>query len=224
MGEVIGDLLPLALGVAISPIPIIAVILMLLAPRAAGASAGFLVGWLAGIVVTIVVFVLVAGFAGDDTDDGPSVVASWIKVALGVLFILLAIGQWRRRPEPGVPAELPGWMKAVDTFTPGKAAGLGFVLSAVNPKNLAMAVTAGVVIGTAGLSGGQEVVAVIVYVVIAASTVAVPVIAYAVAADRMRGPLDGLKSWLVVNNATVMAVLLVVIGFVVVGKGVGGLF
>lgn len=44
MGSVLGEMLPLAVGVAISPIPIIAVILMLLSKRAGGASAGFGVG------------------------------------------------------------------------------------------------------------------------------------------------------------------------------------
>jgi threonine/homoserine/homoserine lactone efflux protein len=223
MGEVIGDLLPLALGVAISPIPIIAVILMLLAPRAASTSTGFLVGWLAGIVVAIVVFLLLAGLMSEDAQDEPTAAASWVKVILGALFLLLAVGQWRRRPKPGEHPELPGWMKAIDTFTPVRAAGLGFLLAAINPKNLAMAIAAGVAIGAGGLSGGQESVAVIVYVVIAASTVAVPVIAYAAATDRMRSPLDELKSWLEANNATVMAVLLLVIGFIVFGRGLGGL-
>jgi hypothetical protein len=223
MGGILGELLPLALGVAISPVPIIAVILMLLAPRARSTSLGFLIGWLAGIVVSVVVFLLLAGLLGDGTQDGPSTAVSWIKLVLGVLFLVLAVGQWRGRPKPGVDPELPGWMKAIDSFTPGRAAGLGFLLSGINPKNLAMAIAAGVAIGGAGLPGGQQVVAVIVYVVIAASTVAVPVIAYAVAADRIRGQLDELKSWLEANSATVMAVLLLVIGFVVFGNGLGGL-
>ncbi|MGH3502089.1 MAG: hypothetical protein ACRDQA_14575 [Nocardioidaceae bacterium] len=45
MGAVIGDVLPLAIGVAISPIPIIAVILMLLSRQASRTSTGFLLGW-----------------------------------------------------------------------------------------------------------------------------------------------------------------------------------
>jgi threonine/homoserine/homoserine lactone efflux protein len=223
MGGILGELLPLALGVAISPVPIIAVILMLLAPRAGSTSLGFLIGWLAGIVVTVVVFLLLAGLLSDGTEDGPSTAVSWIKLVLGLLFLVLAVGQWRGRPKPGMDPELPGWMKAIDSFTPGKAVGLGFLLSGVNPKNLAMAIAAGAAIGGAGLSGGQQVAAVIVYVVIAASTVAVPVVAYAVAADRVRGRLDELKSWLEANSATVMAVLLLVIGFVVFGNGLGGL-
>ena len=38
MNLVIGEILPLAVGIAISPIPIIAAILMLLSPRAKGTS------------------------------------------------------------------------------------------------------------------------------------------------------------------------------------------
>lgn len=223
MGEVIGDILPLALGVAISPIPIIAVILMLFAPRAGSTGMGFMIGWVAGIVVAVVVVLLLAGLLGDGSDDEPSTPVSWIRLVLGVLLIVLAAMQWRSRPRPGAEPELPGWMRAIDGFTPAKATGLGFLLSAINPKNLAMAIAAGVAIGGVGLSGGQQTVAVIVYVVIAASTVAIPVVGYAVAADRMRGPLDGLKSWLEANNSAVMAVLLLVIGVAVFGKGLGGL-
>ena len=58
--SVIGDILPLALGIAISPIPIIAAILMLLSPKAKGTSVGFLLGWVLGIVVAVVLFTLLA--------------------------------------------------------------------------------------------------------------------------------------------------------------------
>jgi len=100
---------------------------------------------------------------------------------------------------------------------------LGFLLAAVNPKNLLLGIAAGVAIGGAGISVGQEAVAIAIFTVIAASTVAVPVVAYLFAADKMRGPLDRLKAWLQQNNATVMAVLILVIGVVLIGKGIGGL-
>lgn len=223
MGEVIGELLPLAVGVAISPVPIIAVIIMLFAPRAGGTSAGFLVGWVLGIVGAVVGFMLVAGLTDIGDSDEPSALASWIKLLLGVLFVVLAVGQWRKRPHDDVAAELPGWMKAIDKVTPAKAVGLGLLLSAANPKNLAMAIAAGVIIADGGLTGGEQAAGVMVFTLVAASTVTVPVIAYALAETRMRGPLGDLKSWLEVNNATVMSVLLVVLGVVVLGKGLGGL-
>ena len=217
MGAVIGEILPLAIGIAISPIPIIAAILMLFSPRARSTSTGFLIGWIVGIIVVTGIFTALAGVL--DTDESSSTGTSWVKVGLGVLLLMVGLRQWRGR---GGTHETPKWMAAIDNFNFVKALGLGFLLSAVNPKNLIMGVGAGVSIGSAGLSVGNEVIAILVFTVIAASTVAVPVIAYLVAADKMRGPLDRLKAWLQANNATVMAVLILVIGVVLIGKGVGG--
>ena len=218
MNGVIGDILPLALCVAISPIPIIAAILMLFSPRAAGTGSGFLVGWVLGIIAVTSVFTAVS----DSLTAGgePSATSSWIKIVLGVLLLLLGARNWRGR---NAERATPKWMSTIDSFTPVKAFGLGFLLSAINPKNLLMGIAAGVAIGGAGISLGQEVVAIAVFTVIAASTVAVPVIAYLFAADRMRAPLDRLRVWLQDNNAVVMAVLLAVIGVVLIGKGIGGL-
>lgn len=223
MGQVIGDLLPLAVGVAISPIPIIAVILMLLAPKAGGTSAGFLLGWVVGIVVTTTVFLLLAGTLDLGSSGEPSAAASWVKIVLGALLLLLAARQWQGRPSPGAEPALPKWMTAIDGFTTGKAAGLGLALSAVNPKNLLMCVAAGSTIAGGSLSAGGDVVAVAVFTLLAASTVLVPVVGYAVGRKRMAGPLESLRGWLTTHNVAVMATLLLVIGVVLVGKGLGGL-
>ncbi|HKH09392.1 MAG TPA: GAP family protein, partial [Agromyces sp.] len=141
------------------------------------------------------------------------------KILLGLGLLFLAVRQWRSRPKPGETAALPKWMAAIDTMTTGRGLVLGFLLSAVNPKNLLMGVAAGVIIGTAGLTAGEVTLAIVVFTLIAACSVAIPVIAYLVASRRMAGPLEALRAWLVQNNATVMAVLLLVIGVVVIGKG-----
>jgi hypothetical protein len=223
MGPVLGDLLPLAVGVAVSPIPIIAVILMLLAPKAGGTSAGFLAGWVVGIAGATTLFLLLAGTLDTGSSGEPSTAVSWVKLGLGGLLLLLAVKQWQGRPGQGAEPELPKWMAAIDTFTAAKAAGLGLVLSAVNPKNLLMCVAAGTTIAGGSLSGGQDVWSVAVFTLVAACTVAVPVAAYAVGRKRMAGPLESLHSWLTVHNHAVMATLLLVIGVVLVGKGLGGL-
>lgn len=220
MGGAIGDTLPLALGIAISPIPIIAAILMLLSPKARGTSVGFLIGWLLGIVVAVVVFTLLSGLIPAADPDASQPIGGTIKIVLGVLLLLLAARQWRSRPKPGETAALPKWMAAIDQMTAGRGFVLAFILAAVNPKNLLLAAGAGVAIGTAGLSVGADVLVIVIFVIVAACSVAVPVIGYLVAADRIRGPLDALRGWLVDNNATVMAVLLLVIGVVVIGKGI----
>jgi threonine/homoserine/homoserine lactone efflux protein len=224
MGAVIGDLLPLAVGVAVSPVPIMAVILMLLAPRAGGTSTGFLVGWVLGIAVATVVFTLVAGATDLGDPANPSALASWVKLILGALLLLLAVRDLRGKPAADGKPALPRWMSAIEAMTPPRAVGLAFLLAAVNPKNLAMCVAAGVAVAGGSTSGGGTAVAVAVFTALAASTVAVPVLAYAVAAGRMRGPLDRLRTWLERHNSAVMGTLLLVIGVVLAGKGIAGLF
>jgi threonine/homoserine/homoserine lactone efflux protein len=220
MGPVIGEILPLAVGIAISPVPIIAAILMLLSPKAKGASVGFLLGWITGIVVAIVVFTLLSSVLPAQDESGSSPVRGVIKIILGALLLFLALRQWRGRPAEGEQATMPKWMSAIDSVTAGKALGLGFLLSAVNPKNLLMAISAGLIIGGAGLAVGQTVVVIVIFVLLAASTVLIPVVAYLIASERLAGPLDRLRAWLVNNNATIMAVLLLVIGVAVIGKGI----
>ena len=221
MGEVIGDVLPLALGVAISPVPIMAAILMLLSPRAKGTGVGFLLGWVAGIVVAVTAFTLISSFLPDEDSDASKPVQGTIKLALGVLLVLLAARQWRGRPKDDAEPAMPKWMAATDTLTSVKTLGLGFLLSALNPKNLIMSAGAGVIIGGGALSGGEVAAVIAVYTLLAASTVGVPVVAYLVASDRMAAPLEALRGWLVRENAVVMAVLLLVIGVVMIGKGIG---
>lgn len=221
MGPVIGEILPLALGIAISPIPIIAAILMLLSPKARGTSVGFLVGWVLGVVAAVVVFVLVSSVIPAGDDDASKPIAGVIKIVLGALLLLLAVKQWRSRPHAEEAPPLPKWMTAIDSMTAGRGLLLGFALSALNPKNLLMGVGAGLAIGTGELSVGGATLAIVIFTVIAASTVAVPVLAYLIASARMTTPLENLRTWLVHNNATVMAVLLLVIGVVMIGKGIG---
>lgn len=221
MAAVIGELLPLALGIAISPIPVIAAILMLLSPHARATSVTFLLGWLLGILVAVVVFSLLSGLLpqGDDAADHP--VQGWITIVLGLGLLLLAVRQWRARPKDGEAAVLPAWMGAIDEMTAVRGLLLGFALAAINPKNLLMAIAAGVAVGDAALDVGAFIVVIAIFVVVAASTVALPVLAYLAAAERMRPALGSLREWLVANNATVMAILLLVLGAVTVGKGLG---
>lgn len=221
MTQAIGEILPFALGIAISPIPIIAAILMLLSPRARTTGLGFLVGWIVGVVAAVTVFTLASTLIPADDPDAAKPIAGTIKLVLGVLLLLLAVKQWRARPGPDETAALPKWMSAIDTMTPAKALVLGILLSALNPKNLVMAIGAGVAVGSAGLELAAAVVVLAVFALLAVSTVLVPVLAYLLASSAMRAPLERLRVWLVRNNSTVMSVLLLVIGVVTIGKGLG---
>jgi len=220
MGGMIGDVLPSALGVAISPVPIIAVILMLLAPHARAASVAYLFGWVVGITAVVVVVTLVVDPVDSSEPDDPSNFSAVLQLVLGVLFLLLAARSWRNRPRAGAEPAMPSWMGAIASITPLKAFGLGLLLSAVNPKNLALGIAGGSAIGSDADDVTTAVVGVVVFVVIASSSIAVPVIGYLVAEQRMRGPLDELRQWLGIHNSAVMSVLLLVLGVDIIGKGI----
>lgn len=221
MGTAIGDILPLALGIAISPIPIIAAILMLLSPKARVTSVGFLLGWIVGIVAAVVVFTLLSSVLPESGSDTSKPVQGIVKLILGALLLVLAARQWQGRPSGDDEPTLPKWMRSIDKMTFPTATGLGFLLSALNPKNLIMAAGAGVTIGAASLDTVSVTITIVVFTLIAACTVAVPVLAYLFAADRLHGPLDRLRGWLERENAVIMAVLLLVIGVSLIGKGIG---
>jgi len=223
MGTVIGDILPLAIGVALSPVPIIAVILMLFSKKARSTSLGFLLGWILGLVVVGTIVVLIANPAQQSTGGESSPLAAVLRLLLGLLFLFLAYRNWKKRPQPGEQAEMPRWMSGIDSMTAGKAVGLGALLSGVNPKNLALTLAAGVAIAAAGLGSTQTVVALAVFIVLASVSVAAPVILNLALGDKAAGTLNTWKAWLTQNNATVMTVLFIVFGMVLLGKGLGAL-
>lgn len=222
MGKAIGEMLPFAVGVAISPMPIVAVVLMLVTAKGRVNGPVFLSGWLGGIAAAGAVLLLVAG-GGDASENGqPAAWVDWLKLVLGVLLLLVALRQWRARPREGDAPATPKWMAALNEFTPAKAAGAGVLLSAVNPKNLLLIVAGVTAIAQTGISAGEQAVALAAFVVIASIGVGAPVLLYFALGDRSRAPLERLKTWMGHNNTVIMAVLLLIIGMKLIGDALAG--
>jgi len=222
MRQAFGELLPLAIGIAISPVPIIAVILMLITPKARSNGPAFLGGWLLGLAVVGTIVLVVAGSSDVATSSGPSKTVALVKLVLGILLLFLAWRQWRGRPKPGEEAPLPKWMKALDTFTPGRSVAVGALLSGVNPKNLVLCAAAAAGIAQTGLSSVDQALLLVALMVIGSIGIIVPLVMFFTLGDRATATLDEWKAWLAGNNATVMALLFVVFGFVLMGKGIAG--
>jgi threonine/homoserine/homoserine lactone efflux protein len=212
------ELIPLALVVALSPLSIIPAVLVLHTPRPRPTGAGFLAGWVLGLAVLTVVFVEVSGLLGG-LDEKPRW-ASWLRVVVGVALIAFGVYRWivRNRSD-----HAPGWMSRLPTLTPPKAMATAAVLTVVNPKVLFICAAAGLAIGTQGLGRHEAYVAVVYFVAVAASTVALPILAYVVSGDRLRDPLSRLKDWMERQHALLVAIILVVIGVMVLYKGIHGL-
>ena len=224
MGAAIGDVLGLAAGVAVSPLPIVAMILVLATPRGRVNGSLFGIGWLAGLSILGTVVLLLAGPA-DPSDDGtPAAWTGWLKLLLGVLALLRAARQWRGRPAEGAAPELPRWMAGLDKLKAGGALGLGALLSGVNPKNAGLTIAAAATIAGAGLAGGEQAVTLAVFVVIGSAGVLAPLIVYLGAGEGAARTLDAWRTWSGDHNAAIMAVLFLVFGFKLVGDGIAVLF
>jgi threonine/homoserine/homoserine lactone efflux protein len=153
VGSAIGDILPLAIGVAVSPVPIIAVILMLFSQRAGINGPMFLLGWVVGLAGLGAITPALSNSSGASDNSNPATGISILKLVPGAALVLLAVRQWRSRNPAEEHAAPPKWMATIDDFTPVKAFGVGVLLSAVNPKNLLLTVGAATTIAGAGLGG-----------------------------------------------------------------------
>ena len=223
MGAAIGQVLALGVGVALSPVPIIAVVLMLVTPKARTNGPMFVIGWLVGLVIVGAIVLSLAG-PSDASDEGQP--ADWVGVVelvLGALLLLVAIKEFRSRPHEGEEAQMPKWMGAIDAFTPVKAFGAGAVLSGLNPKNLLLAVAAGAAIAQTGIAGSEQAVAYGVFALLGTVGVAIPVVIYFAMGDRAAALLENLKNWLARNNTVIMSVLMLVIGVKLIGDGISAL-
>jgi threonine/homoserine/homoserine lactone efflux protein len=223
MGDAIGQILPFAVVVALSPIPIIGVVLMLGTPRARSNGPAFILGWLLGLTVVGAIVLAVASGANASESGEP---ASWVgvlKLVLGAVLLLLAVKQWRGRPRGDANAALPGWMRTIDHFTPGRALAMGVALSAINPKNLVLTIGATTAIAQTGISTGDKAIALAVFVLLATLGTGIPVAIYFFMGERATRMLDELKNWMGHNNAAIMTVILLVIGAKLLGDGISAL-
>lgn len=214
---VLGQLIPLALVVAMSPLTIIPpIVLVLQSDRARPAGLAFMSGWLVGLAATTAVFVQVPRLLDELNRPAPTW-AAWVRIAVGI--VLVALGVWRWLTRHRVTKQ-PAWLNRLTRMTPAAAGAIGVGLVLINPKVLVMNAAAGLVIGTASLGVAGAWVAVAYYTIIGGSSVLVPILAYAIAGQRVDHQLERLKKWMERQHAVLMAGFLAAVGLLLVYTGI----
>jgi hypothetical protein len=207
-----------ALGVSISPVPVAAVLVILLARRPRPTSTGFLTGWTGGIAVMLAGTAALGRAIGVGA-AGTVPVLSALAVAIGVLAIALA-ARYLLQARRGAPPSR--WVAVLDSLSPGGAFGIGLLLSAANPKNLALVVTAGLALaGTR--PGGPDLLVGTAFVLLASSTVLVPVAVHRAIGTRAEPLLAAARTFLARYETVISVLVLLVAGTVLVAHGFGGL-
>ncbi|MBE1551611.1 hypothetical protein GGC64_005671 [Mycobacterium sp. OAS707] len=213
----LGQLIPLALVVAMSPLTIVpAIVLVLQSDRARSTGLAFMFGWLIGLAVTTAVFVQLPRLLDGLNRPAPTW-AAWVRLAVGVAFIVFGVWRWLTRH---LVTKQPAWLNRLGRLTPVGAFAVAVGLILINPKVLVMNGAAGLVIGTAAVGAAGVWVAVVYYTAIAGSSVLLPILAYAIAGDRVDHQLELMKQWMERQHAVLTAGFLVVVGLLLVYTGI----
>ena len=215
----LGELVPLALVVALSPVSIIpAVVLVLHTDHPKPTGLAFMAGWLVGLAALTTIFVQVPHLIDGIGRESPPW-APWLRIAIGVLLIALAAGRWLTRDRTTRP---PALLNRLRRITPASATLIGLGLVVANPKVLVMNAAAGLIIGTAAV-GVSVWLAAAFYTALAGSTVIAPVLAYVVAGRRVDPQLERVREWMLREHAAVTAVILLVVGVLLAYTGIRAL-
>jgi threonine/homoserine/homoserine lactone efflux protein len=221
MESLIASIMPHAVGAALSPLPIAALIFLLLSKRPHSNSLGFLIGWMLALLINVGVFMFLF-------DNQPSVgqnknqISQLLQIGFGLILLVLAIKQWKNRPKLGEEPKMPKWMSTIEDFSPLKSFMIAFMLVTVNAKNTVLDISAGVMIAQKATSLEESLMAILAFTIVASFTIAVPVLVYFIMGEKLNTDLNKLKTWFLYNNATILFVLFLILGVNLISKGLGG--
>lgn len=226
MLDAIGSLLPAAAGIALSPFPIIAIVVLLGSSRGLVNGLAFTGGWLIGLGALTTVVVTLARTAGDASGDTPTAIA-WLRIVLGAALLALAVRKLLAttlgdHDDADGPAT-PRWMAGIDGTTPGRALGIGLLLGGVNPKNIAFTAGSAPTIAIIGMSSGRIVGAAVLYVVLASSALLAMMTARLVAPAASESALRGVERFMLAHSTAITIAILALLGAKLLGDGIAGL-
>jgi threonine/homoserine/homoserine lactone efflux protein len=220
--QAIGAGLPAAVAIALSPFPVIGIVLVLAGPHGRASGVSFAAGWLVGLSVVTAVVTLVFGGA-EEAESTTAAIAGWGRVIAGAGLIVLGLRKWRARPRPGEAFDPPAWMSSLDAVAPPRALALGLGLAGANPKNFVLAAAAATSMAQVGVEGATMVVAIGVFVLVGSASVLGAVIVRFIGGARGAAMLEAVRGFMVTNAAVITMVVLVLIGAKVLGDGLNGL-
>jgi hypothetical protein len=222
LSQAIGEVFAFGLGVALSPTAVVAVVLMLVAPGGRVRALVFVASWALSLGAVATLTLLLSDGADARRGGEPADWVLVVQVGLALLLLLVAVWQWRRRGEHGVEAEMPGWMQKVDGLTTPRAAGMAVFLAVAKPKNLLLTFGAAVAIAELGVSAKAQAGGLAAFVFLATLAPGVP-LAISLAGERGASILSGMRTWMVRENVTIVAVLCLIFAAKLLGDALSGL-
>ena len=199
MSEAIGEMLPFAIACNLSPVALIAVILLLFSPRPASNSLAFLVAWMLTLAVSVGAVELFSGLLGGTvpTSTGTlDVVVTYFRLVLGLMLLGLGLrragrlcstlsgrrqshqggGQGAAREAVDEPLRYPWWIAGIDACNVTRTFGVSALVALVG--NAPWLLAGGVSIGRARLALPATLFVILLYMVIGSVAVGAIVLYY----------------------------------------------
>ena len=206
------DLLLIGLAITLEPFPLTAFILVLTSQRGTWKGLAFILGWLACLIAVIAAVIASTGNNPPAPNTVPSDAALAVKLAAGVVLILIALRQRRRMGQPKKP---PAWMARLDQLSLWGAAGLAAFLQ---PWTLVAAGAATIVEAKLDTVGSYLVL--ILYCLLATASFLYLELA-AVFAPAKSGPqLERMRKWLDSHQDQVLIAICLLLGLWLAGKSI----
>jgi len=216
--EVLGISLPLALGIAAAPWAIISLMMLLLTPKAVSNAYAFLMGWFFGLMLIGIVILNSPGLMNDSGE--PSRTMGWIRLGMGAVFLIFSLFLFKRIPKRKDQQTIPKWIERLDAFGFFHASMIGLFMSTLNLKNSSMVVVGAASIGRAGLSNKQELVALIVFCIVASIGVMIPHTIFLLFREKAEFIFGKIKVWILKNRVLILLGILLVFGGMSLYKGI----
>jgi Sap, sulfolipid-1-addressing protein len=213
----------MAIGIAVTPVAITAVLLLLTTPQARSNGPAFLAGWLIALGVVGGAVLAIAGSSNASHAGAPARWVNWLKIILGLLLLLVAVYEVWRHPTADSVRRRPPWTEKLEAVKPSVAFGLGAALAGARPKNIVLIVAGATAIAQTGISVGGQSLAYIIFAAVATVGVATPIVIYFVKGDQAAVTLGRLEEWMKESSGPVISVLCLVIGVDLIGAGLSAL-
>ncbi len=217
----IAGVLPIAVGMLLASVPVVAMAAVLATLNTRAVLSRFTAGWLVGVVLMCAVGLLLADVAIFATDSSAWV--AWVRLALGVVVAVLGIRKLVSRIRAGAATGEPSWMATMRAITAPKAFAAGLALGSVNPKSAAITLSAVAVAAESTAVVGEQIAALVAFAVVGSLAVAAPLVAIAAVGERAARPLEAFVGWFARHSDVVLAVVLLALAAVLILNAVGEL-
>jgi hypothetical protein len=214
MGDATAHVIGPALAIGFSPVPILAILVVLTSggPRRNGAL--LLAGWAAALAVAATALTLLLHGAAEASDTTGTAVA---RIIVGVALLGAALLQWRRGFER---AEEAAWVARIARLRGREALAAGAVLVATNVKNAPLLVLAAGQLAAHDHGGPATAGAVAALVLVGSAGMAAPVLLSELAGPRAAPALGRWRGRLERHARAVVVAVFALVGLALVADGV----